>query len=123
MERLAAVGDTVFTACWSDGLQIYCRGETGVRESGEQVDGSLRVTPNPSGGSPLASFRLSRSADVALLVYDAAGRLVACPMSGRMAAGAHSTVLGDLPAGCYAAVLRVGGPQSSVETGKFVVLD
>ncbi|MGM0628666.1 MAG: hypothetical protein ACQETZ_10950, partial [Candidatus Fermentibacterota bacterium] len=123
VEELAVVGDTAFTACWSDGLQIYCLGETSVHGSDEQGDGLLRVTPNPSGGSPMISFELSCSANVTLLVYDAAGRLVACPMSGAAAAGAHSTGLGDLPAGCYVVALRVGGPQRSVDTRKFVVLD
>jgi hypothetical protein len=123
VEGLAVVGDTAFTACWSDGLQIYCLGETCVHGSEEQGDGLLRVTPNPSGGAPLVSFELSGSANVTLLVYDAAGRLVARPMSGAMAAGAHSTGLGDLPAGCYVVALRVEGPQRSVDTEKFVVLD
>ena len=71
--------------------------------------------PNPGGGDATIAFRLTRTAEATLSVYDLAGRRVATLRQGQFPAGAGQVAWSGrdaqgrlLPAGTYLVELRVG---------------
>jgi hypothetical protein len=68
-----------------------------------------RNAPNPASGSTVFSFELAEGADVALTLYDTAGRKVATAAAGYFAAGRHDVRFqGDLAPGVYVYRLDAG---------------
>ena len=73
--------------------------------SGEPV---LHPVANPSHGTAEIRFSLPSSCRVSLVVYDLAGRSVAVPVDGMLAAGEHSVELVSLPSGVYFVRMTAG---------------
>ncbi|MBI5710928.1 MAG: T9SS type A sorting domain-containing protein [Candidatus Eisenbacteria bacterium] len=71
--------------------------------------------PNPFSGQTVLRFALPRAASVSLRVYSITGQLVRNLVDGEQAAGERTVLFeaGDLPAGMYFAVLKVGATQAS----------
>lgn len=78
--------------------------------------------PNPSTGSAAFDLRLEREADVALTIYDMAGRAVARRSAERYAAGQHRLTWtpGSIRTGLY--FLRVETSAGDVATKRWVVV-
>ena len=77
--------------------------------------------PNPFARSTTLSFTLEESGPVSLVIYDALGREVAHPVSGKWVAGQHRIIweAGRLPAGVYFSQLSAAG---QVGTAKLVLM-
>ncbi|MFO7638732.1 MAG: FlgD immunoglobulin-like domain containing protein [bacterium] len=71
----------------------------------------MEVNPNPTRGRGNFRFHLARETIASLRVHNAAGRFVAEPVCGRLAAGAHEFAwpAGELPAGVYYFTLNAEG--------------
>ena len=65
--------------------------------------------PNPSAGPAHIRFGLAFETECRLRVYDRAGRVVAAPVSGRLAQGEHAFALRGLAAGVYIVELTLDG--------------
>lgn len=65
---------------------------TGIEEPEQPVRSEipLRLAPNPTQGSTLVSYQLTRPEQVSCVVYDATGRTVDVLFDGVQDAGAHS---------------------------------
>jgi len=102
----SSLGDRIYT-----GSRAAAEGSaTGVPAREAAVD--LRSHPNPFNPATTLHFRLDRSADVVLQVFDVFGRRIATLVSGSLAAGEHAAAwdgFGDdgrrLPSGLYFARL------------------
>jgi serine protease len=138
-----------FTACFSkDDLRRLFGGVVAVRQrvhtaiGGELLGGGTfegtvdidvvpqrgirdaTVTPNPSRGSPVLSFYLSKSAPVRLGIFDVRGRLIGTVLDTPLVPGFHDVPLGDgtwkaLRTGIYYYKLETSDGDT---TGKFIVL-
>jgi hypothetical protein len=66
-------------------------------------EGILNVSPNPVRGAGRIAFTLSRASNLAVRVYDGAGRVARTVFQGRQAAGLHYLALdaSDLTPGVY----------------------
>jgi hypothetical protein len=80
----------------------------------------LPVSPNPSSGSLLLRFTLTRSESVSLSVFDLAGRLVKETWEDEFPAGVHAIPLEGLSPGVYFCRMTAGG---CTEVQRFVVID
>ncbi|TMQ59072.1 MAG: T9SS type A sorting domain-containing protein [Candidatus Eisenbacteria bacterium] len=76
--------------------------------------------PNPSRTAATIAFELPHAGDIALRLYDVAGREVAMLANGWREAGRHEVPVatGRLAPGTYSYVLRAG---STVESRKLIV--
>jgi hypothetical protein len=78
---------------------------TGVAEQRRLImdEGILNVSPNPVRGAGRIAFTLSRASNLAVRVYDGAGRVARTVFQGRQAAGLHYLALdaSDLTPGVY----------------------
>jgi hypothetical protein len=108
------------TTQWNGRAIKYPREFTGLAADDEPVtmnEATMSAGPNPFARATRLSWTQDAPARVELAVFDAAGRRVACPVNGRLAAGRHEARLdaGDnLAAGVYLARLAVdsgSGPR------------
>ncbi|MCK5034675.1 MAG: T9SS type A sorting domain-containing protein, partial [Candidatus Sabulitectum sp.] len=103
----------VFTACGTNGLQIFDFSSAGFSEEENMDAFFMEVTPNPSNGNASVHFQLSQQSNVRLNIYDMSGRLVAKPFSSIYTPGQCNIELGYLPSGIYIASLNADGKTAS----------
>ncbi len=86
-----------------------CRDATGVNDV-NNVFSSVKVYPNPAANQAQLSFTLTETSEVAMGVYDLAGRMVYVQPVTTMNAGVKTLTIpvGDLAAGIYHVVLTAG---------------
>ncbi len=86
-----------------------CRDATGVNDV-NNVFSSVKVYPNPAMNEANLSFALTETADVAIGVYDMAGRIVFVQPVAKMNTGSKSITIpvGNFAPGMYTAVLTAG---------------
>lgn len=86
-----------------------CRDATGVNDV-NNVFSSVKVYPNPAMNEANLSFALTETSDVAVGVYDMAGRMVFVQPVSKMNTGNKSIAIpvGNLAPGIYTAVLTAG---------------
>jgi hypothetical protein len=87
----------------------------------------LTAEPNPSCGRTMLRYALPVESNVNLVILDASGRLVACPVSGRQKAGVYNLAFDAarvgrrrLSSGVYFCRLATGG---HVQQCRFVIAD
>ncbi|MEM1056704.1 MAG: T9SS type A sorting domain-containing protein [Bacteroidota bacterium] len=113
MRPAAKAAPALVSSEWSD-LDVTGK----VTEA--ELNGMVRVSPNPTAGEAAFSFALSRESDVSLTLYDVTGRLVMTLQEGAMAGGSHVIDLTtEVPAGVY--VWRLSTAET-VETGRLTVV-
>lgn len=97
-----------------------CRDATGVNDV-NNIFSSVKVYPNPANNEANLSFALIETADVAVGVYDIAGRLVFVQPVAKMNTGNKSIAIpvGNMTPGIYTAVLTAGDSKLSQ---KFTVI-
>ena len=78
--------------------------------------GQVTIAPNPFSGSTLVTYQLPAEQQVAMLLLDATGKLVATPMAAAIQpAGRHEFTVeaAGLPAGLYFLVLQTGDKRET----------
>ncbi len=114
-------GGTIYVNDRPNGLFVFRFDyATGVERTPPAAVAILPNTPNPFGASTTIPFRLQRSGDASLVVYDATGTRVRELRSGFHFAGEHAVTWdarddrGDAVAsGVYFARLRIGGAEAT----------
>ena len=106
-----------------DGLMYSRETSTATEEgTGAALNGFVLhpVSPNPAVGSFTARFDVPRNAEVAILVYNLAGRLVQVSPAAMYAPGTHQLLFSDMPAGVHICMMVYEG---NMEATLFTVLD
>lgn len=93
-------------------------GEDRVSQQAQETlePGQVTIAPNPFSGSTLVTYQLPAEQQVAMLLLDATGKLVATPMAAAIRpAGRHEFTVeaAGLPAGLYFLVLQTGDKRET----------
>ncbi len=97
-------------------FEIFVEGATSISSLQQPTALSLKGNfPNPFNPTTRIEFSIAQRAFVTITVYDLAGRLVATPVSGLIAAGEHSVNFNakELNSGVYVYRLQAGPMQRS----------
>jgi hypothetical protein len=81
---------------------------------------SFGIKSNPSAGRALFSLNMPEAGEATLRIYDATGRLIDTPLSGKLSAGAHALAWTPDAAGIYFCVMEVGEARLS---RKFIIVN
>jgi hypothetical protein len=118
--RVRAIDSLENAGDWSQVWNFYVH-MTDLRETATVAPFIILSTGNnPARKRAAFAIALNRKAEVSLKVYDAAGRLVATPVSSMLTAGRHAVSWPCATAGVYFYRLEA---MDRRQTGKFIILE